>query len=71
MTLGVGNDGQYVAFCDDRHVVTIAGSRAGKTATMLIPNLREVDSGLAAKRPSQAVQPTFANLESGGCGQVR
>lgn len=41
LTLGLGNEGQFVAYSDDRHVVTIAGSRAGKTATMLVPNLRE------------------------------
>ncbi|MEQ1706619.1 MAG: type IV secretory system conjugative DNA transfer family protein [Rickettsiales bacterium] len=38
--LGRNEQGQNVAYGDDRHLVTIAGSRAGKTATMLIPNLR-------------------------------
>ncbi len=38
--LGRNEQGQNVAYSDNRHLVTIAGSRAGKTATMLIPNLR-------------------------------
>ena len=38
--LGRTEHGQNVAYQDDRHLITIAGSRAGKTATMLIPNLR-------------------------------
>ncbi len=38
--LGRTEKGQNVAYKDDRHLITIAGSRAGRTATMLIPNLR-------------------------------
>jgi type IV secretion system protein VirD4 len=33
------HDGRHVGRDDDRHIVTIAGSRAGKTMTVLIPNL--------------------------------
>lgn len=33
--------GQRIGFADDRHAVTIAGSRAGKSTTVLTPNLRE------------------------------
>lgn len=34
------HEGRLIGRDDDRHVVTIAGSRAGKTRTVLIPNLR-------------------------------
>lgn len=33
-------EGRVLGLDDDRHMVTIAGSRAGKTATVLIPNIR-------------------------------
>lgn len=33
-------DGKLIGLADNRHVVTIAGSRGGKTACLLIPNLR-------------------------------
>jgi type IV secretion system protein VirD4 len=32
-------DGRLIGRNDDRHVVTVAGSRAGKSSTVLIPNL--------------------------------
>ena len=36
----LGKEGARVlGFLDNRHIVTIAGSRAGKTSTLLIPNL--------------------------------
>lgn len=34
-----GKDRRLIGFDDNRHVVTIAGSRAGKSSTSLIPNL--------------------------------
>ncbi len=38
IVLGHWNN-QYIAIKDDRHLLTLAGSRAGKTRTVLIPNL--------------------------------
>ncbi|MBN9304802.1 MULTISPECIES: type IV secretory system conjugative DNA transfer family protein [unclassified Devosia] len=40
LLLGMSDDCQEVAYGDDRHMVTIAGSRAGKTATVIVPNLQ-------------------------------
>jgi type IV secretion system protein VirD4 len=47
LLLGVSDDGTLLAFGggplgrqDDRHIVTIAGARAGKSSTCIIPNLR-------------------------------
>jgi type IV secretion system protein VirD4 len=34
-------DGQRLGLADNRHVVTVAGSRAGKSTSVLTPNLRE------------------------------
>ena len=31
--------GRALGFDDDRHIVTVAGNRAGKSSTVLIPNL--------------------------------
>lgn len=36
--LGHDDDGHDIGYADDRHVVTIAGSRAGKGRSVLIPN---------------------------------
>jgi len=37
--LGQTKDGRRIGIADNRHLVTIAGSRAGKSATSLMPNL--------------------------------
>jgi type IV secretion system protein VirD4 len=39
--LGKLKDGRKIGVSDNRHLVTIAGSRAGKSATSLMPNLIE------------------------------
>lgn len=36
---------------DDRHVVTVAGSRAGKSSTVLIPNLRQYPGSVVVLDP--------------------
>jgi type IV secretory pathway TraG/TraD family ATPase VirD4 len=33
-------DGQMIGLLDSRHIVTIAGTRGGKSACLLIPNLK-------------------------------
>jgi len=37
--LGLDDQGREVGYGDDRHAVTVAGSRAGKGRTVIIPNL--------------------------------
>lgn len=37
--LGQLDDGRYVGLTDDRHLLTVAGSRAGKGTSLIIPNL--------------------------------
>lgn len=38
--LGLDDDGNEVGHIDDRHMVTVAGSRGGKGYTVILPNLR-------------------------------
>ncbi len=44
-------DGRLLGRDDDRHVVTIAGSRAGKSSTVLIPNLRRYPGSVVVLDP--------------------
>ncbi|OPH82440.1 type IV secretory system conjugative DNA transfer family protein [Nitrobacter vulgaris] len=37
--VGQLDDGSYVGVTDDRHCLTVAGSRAGKGTTLIVPNL--------------------------------
>lgn len=37
--LGRGDDGEAIGHVDDRHIITIAGSRSGKGRSAIIPNL--------------------------------
>jgi len=38
--LGLDDQGREVGYIDDRHMVTVAGSRGGKGVSMILPNLR-------------------------------
>lgn len=40
MFVGLDDDGHEVGHIDDRHVVTVAGSRGGKGVSCIVPNLR-------------------------------
>jgi type IV secretion system protein VirD4 len=44
-------DGKSVGRIDDRHVVTVAGSRAGKGGSLVIPNLLLYDGSVLAIEP--------------------
>ena len=37
--LGRDQHGRYVGYDDDRHILTVAGSRAGKGVSLIVPNL--------------------------------
>jgi type IV secretion system protein VirD4 len=45
------HEGRYIGRDDDRHIVTVAGSRAGKTMTVLIPNLRAYPGSMIVLDP--------------------
>lgn len=44
-------EGRVLGRKDDRHVVTVAGSRAGKSSTVLIPNLRRYPGSVVVLDP--------------------
>ena len=49
----LGNwEGRTLGRDDDRHVVTVAGSRAGKSSTVLIPNLRRYPGSVVVLDPN-------------------
>lgn len=48
---GAGDDGHPVGFTDDRHVMTIAGSRAGKGRSLIIPNMLMYEGSVLAIDP--------------------
>lgn len=60
---------------DDRHHMVIAGTRAGKTTTILIPNLMRYPGSVVATDPKgQLAQSTAAHrskpVSEGGIGQI-
>ncbi len=48
---GEGAQGRPVGFTDDRHVMTIAGSRAGKGRSLIIPNMLMYEGSVLAIDP--------------------
>ncbi len=48
---GEGANGRPVGFTDDRHVMTIAGSRAGKGRSLIIPNMLMYEGSVLAIDP--------------------
>lgn len=44
-------EGRLIGRDDDRHMVTVAGSRAGKSSTVLIPNLRRYPGSVVVLDP--------------------
>lgn len=52
--------GRLMGIDDDRHVVTVAGSRAGKSSTVLIPNLRRYPGSVIVLDPKGELARTTA-----------
>jgi type IV secretion system protein VirD4 len=48
---GEGTQGRPVGFTDDRHVITIAGSRAGKGRSLIVPNMLLYEGSVLAIDP--------------------
>lgn len=63
-------EGVPIAPIDNRHLVTIAGSRAGKTQTLLLPNLRSYDGPVLAIDPKGELASNSAKLRDGRLGQA-
>ena len=48
---GEGTQGRPVGFLDDRHVMTIAGSRGGKGRSLIVPNMLMYEGSVLAIDP--------------------
>ena len=48
---GKGAHGRAVGFTDDRHVMTIAGSRGGKGRSLIVPNMLMYEGSVLAIDP--------------------
>lgn len=64
-----GQPGLYAGRGDDRHIVTIAGSRAGKTSTALIPNLRRYEGSAIVIDPKGELARKTADIRRRQLGQ--
>jgi len=54
-------EGRLIGFGDDRHVVTAAGTRAGKSSTVLIPNLLRYPGSAVVLDPKGELMRTTAS----------
>ena len=64
--------GQYVGVRDDRHILTVAGSRAGKGVSLIIPNLIHwPGSAIAIDPKGELARLTASRRSEGGSKRVR
>jgi type IV secretion system protein VirD4 len=64
LLLGTFN-GKMVASSDNRHLVTIAGNRAGKTSSVLLPNLYTYPGSMLVIDPKGELASKSAQIRSG------
>jgi type IV secretion system protein VirD4 len=57
-------NGRYLGRSDDRHIVTIAGTRAGKSRSVLIPNLKRYRGSAVVIDPKGELAKETANLRA-------
>lgn len=62
-------DGKMIGVSDDRHVVTVAGSRGGKSACLLIPNLKLYPGSVLVIDPKGELARETASHRSKALGQ--
>ncbi len=61
------SEGRVLGRKDDRHIVTVAGSRAGKSSTVLIPNLRRYPGSVVVLDPKgELARATAADRQKMG-----
>lgn len=63
-------EGQPIGVDDDRHIGVVAGARAGKTSTLLIPNLRLYDGPAVVLDPKGELASETAAKRASELGQV-
>jgi type IV secretion system protein VirD4 len=62
-------NGQLVGIDDDRHMITVAGSRAGKGVSALVPNLLTYRGSVLAIDPKGELACITAEHRAKGLGQ--
>jgi len=63
--LGRDNQGRYAGVDDDRHILTVAGSRAGKGVSLIVPNLLFWPGSCIAIDPKGELATITASRRSG------
>lgn len=62
-------DGQLVGVADNRHIITVAGSRAGKGVSAIVPNLIFYQGSVLAIDPKAELANITARRRAEGLGQ--
>ncbi|MHB0704102.1 type IV secretory system conjugative DNA transfer family protein [Roseomonas mucosa] len=62
--------GRPIGLADDRHIVTIAGSRAGKGRASIVPNMLHYPGSVLAMDPKGELATITARQRSKGLGQA-
>lgn len=62
-------DGNFIGIADDRHMITVAGSRAGKGVSVIIPNLLFYPGSVLAIDPKGELASITARRRAEGLGQ--
>lgn len=62
-------DGAVIGVGDDRHIVTVAGSRAGKGVSAIVPNLILYEGSVLAIDPKAELAAITARRRADGLGQ--
>ncbi len=62
-------DGQLVGVADNRHIMTVAGSRAGKGVSAIVPNLIFYEGSVLAIDPKAELANITARRRAEGLGQ--
>jgi type IV secretion system protein VirD4 len=66
----LGNiDGTAIGLADDRHMMTVAGSRAGKGVSAIVPNLIMYEGSVLAIDPKAELASITARRRADGLGQ--
>ncbi len=62
-------DERFIGIADDRHMITVAGSRAGKGVSVIVPNLIYYSGSILAIDPKGELASITARRRAEGLGQ--
>ena len=69
--IGRDSAGRYVGHADDRHILTVAGSRAGKGVSLIVPNLLHWPGSCIAIDPKGELATITASRRSSAGSKSR